>query len=490
LKRLINRFGAATHPETTASARPQNASFLRAAIAAALFPTAITLLALIPARVPQTSVALAYVLAVAASAVVGGSWAGWAASLLSFLALNFFFTPPLGTLSVEKSQDLVALGVYFVVSSLVAVLLSRTVSQRARAERREQETLLLNRVGYGLLRGDSIEEVLSRFATSLVDLLDLARCEIVTDVTAPVVVQRDAADLSRQSEVIPMVAQREELGRVVLTARASRSAPNESELDVVRAFASQTALALSGIHLASEANEARMEAEGNRLRAALFSSITHDLRTPLASITASVTSLLDADVRFTHDDRRKLLETIHHEAERLNRLVGNFLELSRMRAGAMIANRTPAAMEEVIEGVLQRLHPILRNHEIRVMIRDGLPEVPIDVVQIDQLLTNVLENAAKFSSAGSEISISATTWHDAVRVRIADQGKGIPASERLSVFEPFTRTDPQDGTGSGLGLSIAQAIVTSHKGKIWIEGAPGGGTAVIFELPRQQSDAP
>lgn len=287
-----------------------------------------------------------------------------------------------------------------------------------------------------------------------------------------------------------MVAQREELGRVLLTARPSRPAPNESELDVVRAFASQTALALSGIHLASEAHNARIEAEGNRLRAALFSSITHDLRTPLASITASVTSLLDADVRFKPDDRRRLLETIHHEAERLNRLVGNFLELSRMRAGAMIANRTPAAMEEVIEGVLQRLQPILENYEVRVMIRDDLPEVPIDVVQIDQLLTNVLENAAKYSSAGSEISISATPWRDAVRVRIADQGKGIPVSERRSVFEPFTRADPGDGTGSGLGLSIAQAIVTSHKGKIWIEGTPGGGTAVVFDLPGHKSDSP
>ena len=489
MKRSLARFGAETHPATAASARPQNASFLRAAIAAAVFPTAITLLALVPARVPLTSVALAYVLAVAAAAVVGGSWAGWAASLLSFLALNFFFTPPLSTFSVEKTQDLVALGVYLVVSSLVGVLLSRAVSQRARAERREQETLLLNRVGYGLLRRESIEEVLRGFANSLADLLDLARCEIITDVTDPVVVQRDAAGLGGRSAVIPMVAQREELGRVMLTARPSRAAPNESELDVVRAFASQTALALSGIHLASEANEARMEAEGNRLRAALFSSITHDLRTPLASITASVTSLLDADVRFKPEDRRKLLETIHHEAERLNRLVGNFLELSRMRAGAMIANRTPAAIEEVIEGVLQRLHPMLKNHEIRVMIRDGLPEVPIDVVQIDQLLTNVLENAAKFSSHGSEISISATTWHDAVRVRIADQGKGIPASERRSVFEPFRRADPGDGRGSGLGLSIAQAIVSSHKGKIWIEGAPGGGTAVVFDLPRQQSDA-
>jgi two-component system sensor histidine kinase KdpD len=462
---------------------------LRAAVAAAVFPAAITLLALIPARVHQTSVALAYVLAVAASAVVGGAWAGWAASVLSFLALNFFFTPPLGTFSVEKSQDLVALGVYFVVSSLVGVLLSRAVSQRARAERREQETLLLNRVGYGLLRGESIEEVLRSFANSLSDLLDLARCEIITDVTGPVVVERDAAALDDRSAVIPMVAQREELGRVALTARPSRPPLNESELDVVRAFASQTALALSGIHLASEANEARMEAEGNRLRAALFSSITHDLRTPLASITASVTSLLDADVRFKPEDRRKLLETIHHEAERLNRLVGNFLELSRMRAGAMVANRSPAAIEDVIEGVLQRLHPILRNHEVRVMIRDGLPEVPIDVVQIDQLLTNLLENAAKFSAHGSEISISATTWHDAVRVRIADQGKGIPPSERRSVFEPFTRTDSGDGRGSGLGLSIAQAIVSSHDGKIWIEGSPGGGTAVVFELPRQRSGA-
>lgn len=458
---------------------------MRAAVAAALFPTAVTALALAPDRVPQTSVALAYVLAVAGAAMVGGLWAGLGASLLSFLALNFLFTPPRGTFAVDKSEDLVALGVYLVVSSLVGILLSRALSQRARAQRREQETLLLNRMGNELLRGKPITEVLRNFASSLVALFDLSRCEIVTDVTSSIAVESAASGNGVEPTVVPMRAGREQLGHIAVTVRPSRPSLNALELDMVRSFASQAALALSGVRLATEAQDARMDAEANRLRAALFSSITHDLRTPLASITASVTSLLDGDVRFDAEDRRRLLETIHHEAERLNRLVGNFLDLSRMRAGALITDKTPAAMEEVIDGVLQRLHPVLKDHKVRVIVRDDLPEIPIDVVQIDQLLTNLLENAAKFSPRGSEITVSASTWHDSVRVRVADQGTGIPPAERNAVFEPFARSKRGDGDGSGLGLSIAHAIVTSHKGKIWIEGAPGGGTAVVFDLPQE-----
>jgi two-component system sensor histidine kinase KdpD len=221
--------------------------FVRAALAASLFPAAVTVLALVPDRVPQMSVALAYVLAVAGAATIGGLGAGLGASLVSFLALNFFFTPPRGTFAIDKSEDLVALGVYLVVSSLVGVLLSRALSQRARAQRREQETLLLNRVGNELLRGKPIDDVLRNFATSLVDLFDLSTCEIVTDVTSSIVVQSDASGDGAEATVVPMRAGREELGHIAVTPRLSRPPLNALELDMVRSFASQAALALSGV---------------------------------------------------------------------------------------------------------------------------------------------------------------------------------------------------------------------------------------------------
>lgn len=236
--------------------------------------------------------------------------------------------------------------------------------------------------------------------------------------------------------------------------------------------------------LDAEAREARMEAETNKLRAALFSSVTHDLRTPLSSITASVTSLLGAGVstaEFSADDRRELLETIHHEADRLNRIVGNLLDLSRIRAGALVPAKAPAALDELIEGVLARLQPVLGPHVVRVTLPDHMRDVPMDVMQIDQVLTNVLENAAKFTPAGKGIELKVEEDTDVVRVRVSDDGCGIPANRRVQVFEPFWRGEASSGTG--LGLAIAQAIVDAHGGRIWIEGGRSVGTTVAFELP-------
>jgi two-component system sensor histidine kinase KdpD len=253
------------------------------------------------------------------------------------------------------------------------------------------------------------------------------------------------------------------------------------ERGVIQTLASQIALAIDGMRLGTEAEEARMEAETNRLRAALFSSVTHDLRTPLASITASVSTLLEEGSPLHADQRRELLETIDQETQRLNRVIGNLMDLSRMRAGAMVPTKTPAAMDELIESVIARSGPILEHHDIHLMLREDLPEIPLDVVLIDQALTNVVENAARFTPPGRRITIGAARWHDGVQVRIADQGPGIPREERDRVFEPFVRGD--GSTGTGLGLAIARAIVAAHGGTIRIGEEPGGGTAVVLELP-------
>jgi two-component system, OmpR family, sensor histidine kinase KdpD len=452
-----------------------------------LFTAAATTLAALPGATSTASAAVIYVLAVTGSSAVGGLAAGLAASALSFIALNFLFTEPVHTLIVSKPEDLVALSVFLVVSVVVGTLLSSAISQRARAERRQREALLLHRLGARLLSGEPPEDVLGSFARAMTDLFPIARCEIRTRLTREpvraVADRPDAAPPSDEPEVIPMGKLGEEIGEILLFPEGPlRSLPDEGR-NVVQTFASQAALALEGLRLGSEATNARLEAETNRLRAALFSSVTHDLRTPLASITASVTSLLDGDAAFSPEDRRDLLQTIRQEAERLNRLVGNLLDLSRMRAGALVPNKAPAPIEEVIEGVVARLQPILAGRRVRLMLREGLPRVPMDVVQIDQVLSNLLENAAKFSPQGGSITVTATRWHDLVEVRVADQGPGISSAERERVFEPFVRGDRGSAGGAGLGLSIGRAIVESHGGKMWIEGAPGGGTTVVFQLP-------
>ncbi len=454
---------------------------VRALLAGLVPPALATVLAFVP-EASTTLAALAYVLAVVAAAVLGGLPAGLGASVLSFLALNFFFTEPFHTLRVDKPEDLAALVVFLLVSTIVGALLSTALSERARAERREREARLQQHLGSRLQGGESAEEVLADFARSLVDFLGLAGCEVRTELGVARV-GRTGPDTPTRSESFPLAPRGREVGRVVVTPGPDRDRLSPEEGRVVRAMAGQLGLALDAMALASEAQRARMEAETDRLRAALFSSVTHDLRTPLASIRASVTGLLDPEARFTPEERTELLETIRQEEERLSRLVGNLLYLSRIRAGAVAPEKSPTDLGDLLGAVLSRLQPHLRDHPVRVMIRDDLPPVPLDVVQVDQVLTNLLENAAKFSPPGAPITIQAARWRDEVEVRVSDRGPGIPPEDRERVFEPFVRGNGSPGAGSGLGLSIVRAIVAAHGGRTRIEAAPGGGTSVVFTLP-------
>lgn len=456
---------------------------VRGALAGFAPPGIVTLGALLPVDIPTTTAALLYVLAVVVAAAAGGLVSGLVASVCSFLALNFFFTPPIHTFAVEKTDDLVALAVFVAVSATVGTMLSRVLEQRVRAERREREARLLHHLGTRLRSGVPTEEVLRSLARSITELFDLARCEITSEMAErPVVAEgRDGKATTGREEIIPITVHDRELGRIVAVPNGSHPMLTTEERGVIQTLATQMALAIDGMRLGSEAEEARMEAETNRLRAALFSSVTHDLRTPLASITASVSSLLEEESPLKGADRRDLLETIDQEAGRLNRVIGNLMDLSRMRAGAVTPSKAPTAVDELVEGVIARSGPLLKDHDIRLMLRENLPEIPLDLGQIDQALTNVLENAARFTPPGGRITVAAARWRDGVQVRIADRGPGIPREERERVFEPFVRGEGSAGTG--LGLAIARAIVEAHGGTIRATDEPGGGAAIVIELP-------
>ena len=455
----------------------------RVVIPAVTFPAVVTAVAALPFETSTVMAALGFVLAVTGAALAGGSAAGLLASVLSFLALNFSFTPPVGTFSVGKTEDLVALVVFLLVSAVVGTLVSRATAQRDRAERREREARLLQHLGARLLSGASPESVFERFGRALVELTGLPRYEVALPPDARVVAGIGApVGREMRREDFPLAVGGEAVAEIRTYSRAEGPSLGEGERHLIRSFASQMALALESTRLATEAMEARDRAERSQLQAALLQSVTHDLRTPLASIIASVTSMLDPDADLDRAGRTELLETISGEAERLDRLVGNLLDLTRLRAGALTPSKRLTAIDEVIEGVLARLAPVLEGHQLNVVLREDLPEVPVDVVQVDQALTNILENAAKYSPPGSQISVSAARWEDTVQVRIADQGTGIDPEVRRQVFEPFFRSDGAV-SGSGLGLAIAHAVVVAHGGTIWIEDAPGGGTAVVFRLP-------
>jgi two-component system sensor histidine kinase KdpD len=455
-------------------------------VVAAVVPPALATLLAAPFRPSEVTAASLYMLAVVTSAALGGLWSGIGASVLAFLGLNFFFTEPRNTFRVGKTEDLVALIVFLIVAVIVGTLLARAWEERDRATRRERETHLLNYFASKLLSGEPLARVLNDFASALLDPLQLARVDVhahAGDVELRAGSERDGAGVGPQT-VVPLVAGDLSFGSLTAVRRGGLPALAGADLHLLEACAKQIAVAIERARLDAQVERSRLQAETNQLRAALFSSVTHDLRTPLASIKAAVTSLLDETATHDPEQEHELLRTVLEESDRLNGLVGNILDLAKVRAGVLLPSKELTAIEDVIESVLHRMRPRLANVAVRTIIRPDLPDVPMDPVQIDQVLTNLLENAARFSPHGGEVLVSASMWQSCVRVRVADQGPGIPTEDRERVFEAFYRRDAGDGRGgSGLGLAIARAIVLGHGGRIWIEGAPSGGTAVVFELP-------
>jgi two-component system sensor histidine kinase KdpD len=257
------------------------------------------------------------------------------------------------------------------------------------------------------------------------------------------------------------------------------------QLHMLETFASQTALAVERARLAEEAEQARVQMETERLRSSLLSSVSHDFRTPLAAITGAASSLLEDDgeplAPATH---RELAQSIYDEAERLNRLVRNLLDMTKLQAGAVTVNKEWQPLEEVVGAALTRLEKLLGDHPVSTELPVDLPLVPIDGVLIEQAMVNLLENAVKYTPPRALIEISA--WRDAgaVVVEVADHGPGLPPGEEQRIFDKFYRA-PTVGstTGVGLGLTICRAIIEAHGGRIWAENRPGGGAAFRFTLP-------
>lgn len=451
---------------------------VRRLLAAVAAPSAVTLLAIPEEHPPTAVVAVLYVLAVVIAARVGGALAGVGASLLSFLSLNFFFTPPFHTFVVAAPEDLVALFVFLIVSVIVGLLLSSALTAKSRSERRELEARLLNRLATRLLSGEPTDKVLTGFAEGICELFDLAGCEISTTFT-PSVKYPHMPPVERPQQV-RLTAGDRDIGEMrILIPRGRRL--TEDEQVVIRSLATQLALALEGMRLSVEVRRAELDAQASELKAALFSGVTHDVKTPLAAIMTAVTSLMDGR-GFSATEHHDHLDTIKQEAERLHRVVDNLLDVARLRAGVLVPKRVPSAIDELVEGVINRLRYLLDGRPVDMRIGDDVPEVPIDVVQIDQVLTNLLENAIKFTPPGSPISLLAVGNSQGVRVTVADRGPGIPKEDRVRIFEPFERAEAS-ATGTGLGLAISNAIVVAHGGRMWVSDNPTGGAAFTFELP-------
>jgi two-component system sensor histidine kinase KdpD len=333
------------------------------------------------------------------------------------------------------------------------------------------------------MMSDSFDAILDDLAGKLLELFGLVRCEITTDRGSGRALV-PSNDSEGPTATIPLATPAGPVGFVNVARGAEGEFFSASELELLGTVAGQTALAIERAALDQQVRAVTLDAEASAMRAALFSSVTHDLKTPLASIKASATGLLTEGTSYTKEQRGDIARTIIEATDHLNQIVANLLELARMRTGVLIPNKQEVLIEDVIASAIRHMKRSLEPFTIELKVRSDLPPVDADPVQLEQVFSNLLENAMRFSSHGTEIQISAVRWHDVVQTRVTDHGVGVPAADRERIFEEFfSRGAGKVRAGTGLGLAIARAVVVGHGGKIWATEAPGGGTSIVFELP-------
>jgi two-component system sensor histidine kinase KdpD len=283
---------------------------------------------------------------------------------------------------------------------------------------------------------------------------------------------------------LPLTAARGTVGVLGVEAPAAETLATPEQLHLLETFAAQAALAIERVALVDEAQQSRLRSETERLRNSLLSAVSHDLRTPLATITGSASALVEGEATLDPATRRELAQAIEDEADRLNRLVQNLLEMTRLESGGIHVRKDWEPLEEVVGSALTRVEKRLGERRVDIRLAPDLPLVPLDPLLIEQVLINLLDNAIKYASGETPIEISDSADEHAVHVTVADRGPGFAPGEEARVFDKFYRGQGA-GTrsGAGLGLAIARGIVEVHGGEITAEPRPGGGALFRFTLP-------
>lgn len=471
-------------------------------------------LACFPLRplVDPTNLVMVYLLGVVMLATRLGRGPAMLASLMSVLAFDFFFVPPHLTFAVADTQYLFT---FFVMLAVAVIISNLTVRLRAAVEQtqlREQRTAALSAFSHALAtrRGQAdiiraaVEHIAEYFRDDAAVLLPDAAGNLQVRAAHPLVVKfndkelgvaRWAYDRGQLAGAgtenipdagwlyVPLAASHGAVGVLALVGSDVSLLPPE-ELLLLESMARQTALALEVERLTEVTRGNQVQIEAERLRNALLSSVSHDLRTPLAVITGSASGLLD-DRRLTlTDGQRELLQNIFDEAGRMNRQIGNLLEMSRLQAGALKLRKEPQPLEETIGSACRQLESPLRGRELTISIPHDLPLVPVDGVLCERVFFNLLENAVKYTPAGSPLAITAAQRAGEVLVEIRDHGSGLAAGDEELIFQKFRRGAAQGRTGGvGLGLTICRGIIDAHGGRLWAANHPDGGAVFSFTLP-------
>jgi two-component system sensor histidine kinase KdpD len=367
-----------------------------------------------------------------------------------------------------------ALAAVVVISAaFVAITLRRAATAERAEEEHDRESRVQLELMNQLLIEDDVEDALPGAVRALRDIFGFTACELRAGAEHAGIGELGAPTIHAQAGAVELQAER-------------RDALDDGDRALLEALVGSVATAVDRIRLRDEVRQARLAAEIGRQRGGFLSAISHNLRTPLTAVKAAATTLLSSWSRIEPEERRELLETIADEAERLERLVRNTLELSRIRAGALDVHRQPVDIADLVQHAVRRLRPIARAHRVRLDVDEDLPEMWLDVAMLEQILLNLLENALRFAPPGSEILVAVKAADaEHVEVRVADHGPGVPPAACERIFEEFRSADDRpDSGGTGLGLAIVRALVRAHEGTVRCEETPGGGATFVCTFPR------
>jgi two-component system sensor histidine kinase KdpD len=461
-------------------------------LAVALAPLVTLALATSRSGINLTSDVLGFLVAVIAVALVGGFLPAMVEAIAGSLLLNYYFTPPIHYWTIAEANNALALAVFVAVGLAVSWVVDTTARRTKQAARANAESELLVTTAGSILRGQG----------ALDALLERTR-EAFGMRSACLLERKDAGTGAGRG------ASAADWSLVACAGEAPVSRPDAAEVDVpvtdtlslvltgrplpagdrrlLGAFAAYAAVALEQQRLAAEAEAAKPIAAADKMRTALLTAVSHDLRTPLASAKAAVTSLRSPDMQWNATDTEELLATADESLDRLTRLVGNLLDMSRLQAGALSLFPRPSGLDEVVALALDDLGPAGRD--ITVEIPEMLPAVRADPAILERVVVNLTENALRYSPAGKAPLIAASSLGDRVELRVVDRGPGLPEEDKERMFVPFQRLgDTDNTTGVGLGLALSRGLTEAMGGTLTAEDTPGGGLTMTVSLPAAPGD--
>ncbi len=429
-----------------------------------------------------------YLLLVVAVAATGGVWPAFVAAIVGFLLSNYYFAPPVHTFTIADARDVLALLIFLVTAGVVSILVDVAARRSAAAVQARSDARMLARVAGRLVSPEGnplpalLEELVVAFRLESAAILRDDRADgqggswrtVASAGTAPVTTPAEA------SLTLPLT----DLDVLALQGPGLSA----EDRDILSAFAAQLAAALESDRLHAEVSEADSLARANQLRSALLAAVSHDLRTPLASIKAASSSLLSEQLDFGPEETAILLHTVDDEADRLSALVENLLDMSRLETGSMDVLSRTTDVEELIGAALNSLGPRARG--VVVSVEAGVPLIRTDPALVERVVANLVDNAL-VHGAGAPVRVEAGTVAGRVDIRIIDHGPGIRAADHELVFRPFQRLgDTENRTGVGLGLAVSRGFVEAVGGDLDLEDTPGGGCTLVVSLPLPEDHTP